>query len=218
VKKSFLNLLVDTLSLFVFVALTSTGLILEWKLPPGSGRVVGPEGPDHPLTMLWGWDRHEWGDLHFVLGVLFLAVLSTHVALHWQWIKSMVTRRRRDRPAEPRAIVGLMGLSLFVLALAMPLLSRPQTLTRGQVQAQRGGTEEDGGKVDSALPGQALYEESCLGCHSQPQKIIPLDLSWSEERLRTTPPAQGHQRLKGEELRQVFEYVRAAQLTPNPGE
>ena len=61
-KKSFLNLLVDTLSLFVFVALTSTGLILEWKLPPGSGRVVGPEGPDHPLTMLWGWD-HTNGEI-----------------------------------------------------------------------------------------------------------------------------------------------------------
>ena len=31
--------------------------------------------------------RHEWGDIHFYLSVLFIALIMVHIILHWNWIK-----------------------------------------------------------------------------------------------------------------------------------
>ena len=183
-KRSRLNLLVDLLSAFSFIALTSTGLILFWKLPPGSGRVAGPEGPDHTLTLLWGWDRHEWGDLHFALGLVFLAVLSLHVALHWKWLMAMMARKQDRGPTEPRAAMGLLGLSLLILSL-LPLAGRGQVVTRGEVKQQRGLEVA----ATPAPPTQdTAYAQFCADCHGKPERLPPLGLDWTPERLRKTPP------------------------------
>ena len=32
--------------------------------------------------------RHDWGDLHFVLSVLFVVLMLLHIILHWTWIKT----------------------------------------------------------------------------------------------------------------------------------
>ena len=38
-----------------FVLLITTGVLMRYVLPPGSGR----------RAAIWGLDRHGWGDLHF---------------------------------------------------------------------------------------------------------------------------------------------------------
>jgi len=54
-KKSQQNFIIDALSLAAFLLLVSTGLLMRYALPPGSG---------HDVT-IWGLDRHEWGSLQF---------------------------------------------------------------------------------------------------------------------------------------------------------
>jgi len=54
------------------VFLTSTGLLLHGKLPPGSGR-----------ASIWGLTRHEWGDIHLVLACTFIVLIVLHLGLHW---------------------------------------------------------------------------------------------------------------------------------------
>lgn len=213
-KKSLINLAVDLLSLVLLGALTSTGLILQWKLPAGSGRVSGPEGAEHAINLLWGWDRHEWGQLHFAVSVGLLALLSVHVALHWKWVVAMC-RGKGGAAKEPRALLGVVGLALLLVTLLMPLWSKPRTVARGQVELER-----QTGAIASTNPPQnggwrqeAIYQKSCAGCHGSPSKLPSLDLSWTGARLFALPPAGPHQALEIEELEKVLNYVRAVQLT-----
>lgn len=214
VKKARLNLMVDLLSGLSFVALVSTGFLLQWKLPPGSGRVAGTEGPDRPLTLLWGWDRHEWGEIHFIIGLVFLGLLSLHVGLHWRWLAAMLKGKKRER--EPRALVGLLGLLLLVASL-LPLWGRTEVKTRGEVKRARGQavavTESSPQPEGPSLESEELYRSNCQDCHGHPGELPPLDLTWTVERLRQTSPARPHQKLSEQELERVLNYARAAQLS-----
>ncbi len=74
-----LNLILNVASLLLFLALIETGLIMRYVLPPGSGGRSGGGA-----MTLWGWRRHDWGDVHFWLSAILVALVFAHVALHWQ--------------------------------------------------------------------------------------------------------------------------------------
>jgi hypothetical protein len=40
------------------------------------------------VKQLLGLGRHDWGDVHFILALLFLVVILVHIVLHWSWIKT----------------------------------------------------------------------------------------------------------------------------------
>ena len=48
-KRANLNFLIDTVAFVAFVLLISTGLLVHYVLPAGSGH----------FSILWGMDRHE---------------------------------------------------------------------------------------------------------------------------------------------------------------
>ncbi len=111
-RRPTLNLLVDGAAFVGFVFLVSTGVLMRYVLPPGSGT----------RTLVWGLDRHDWGALHFWIAGVFLAVLAIHLVLHGRWILS-VLRGRPRQGSGARVALGLVGL-LAVLALALaPLVS-----------------------------------------------------------------------------------------------
>lgn len=111
-RRPTLNLLVDAAAFVGFVFLVSTGVLMRYVLPPGSGK----------RTVVWGLDRHDWGALHFWIAAAFLAVLALHLVLHGKWILS-VLRGRPRQGSGGRVALGLVGL-LAVLALAVgPLVS-----------------------------------------------------------------------------------------------
>lgn len=109
-----LIMLIDVLAFLGFVALTATGVLMRYVLPPGSGRFVS----------LWGLSRHQWGTLHFWIAAGFLGVLAIHLILHWRWIVATLRGRSREGSGG-RFALGVVGLSA-VLALAVaPFVSEP---------------------------------------------------------------------------------------------
>jgi len=137
-----INLAIDILVFISAVLLIATGFLLEYSLPPGSGRLgtegfgVGLGGLRRPILLLWGLTRHEWGNIHFYLAIAVMAALSLHLVLHWQWIACMVQGRPKEGSGV-RAALGIMGLaSLLMLAIA-PFLSSPEQMSRGQVLEER---------------------------------------------------------------------------------
>lgn len=113
-SRATLILIIDILAFIGFVALTASGVLMRFILPPGSGRFVS----------LWGLDRHAWGTLHFWIAAGFLAVLTVHLVLHWRWILTVLRGRARTGSGV-RFALGAVGL-LAVLALAAaPLVSTP---------------------------------------------------------------------------------------------
>ncbi len=89
--------------------LAGTGLMLAWRLPPGSR---GGRG----LSVL-GWDRHQWGDLHTWLSYAFLVLIAVHLALHWRWFWQVAARKRRWP-----LLLGIGGgIALAVVLVALPV-------------------------------------------------------------------------------------------------
>ncbi len=111
-KRTNLNFIIDTVAFIGFVLLTTTGVLMRYVLPPGSGSD----------STIWGLDRHEWGGVHFWISVIFFSILALHLVLHWRWIANVVCGQHQ-KASGFRAGLGIVGL-ITVIALAIsPLLS-----------------------------------------------------------------------------------------------
>ena len=115
-KRSTLNFIIDVIAFAGFVILTTTGILMRYILPPGSGR----------YSTIWNFDRHQWGDFHFWVSVVFFSILTLHLVLHWRWIVSVATGKPRVGSGF-RVGLGIVGL-LTVITLALsPLLTPVET-------------------------------------------------------------------------------------------
>jgi hypothetical protein len=95
-KRTTWNFVLDSIGLLNLLLLAATGSIMRWVLPPGSGggrgygfrggRGPGPGGEQ--VKQLLGLGRHDWGDIHFTLALVFLGLILVHLVLHWTWIKT----------------------------------------------------------------------------------------------------------------------------------
>ena len=85
--KSKINFIIDTIMFIVMMAIGGIGLLMKFILVPGSERweIYG----SNVDLFLWGWDRHEWGSVHLILGYILLGLLVLHIVFHWNQIKSM---------------------------------------------------------------------------------------------------------------------------------
>ena len=115
------------LDLFSFVALMlmlSTGVFLKTTLPPRSG---GDE--------VWGLSRHEWGDIHFYLSVIFLLFMSAHLVVHAKFIKSVIIGKA---PTEKyyRIVAGIIGVIALIALAFSPVISPVTDVQRGQQHFQ----------------------------------------------------------------------------------
>lgn len=111
-ERKSLNFIIDSVAFVILMVMTSTGLLMRYYLPPGLC--------DKRHTML-GLQRHEWGDLHFWLALVFFSLMALHIFLHWRWIVGVV----KGKPGEGsglRAAMGIFGLVMVVALSATPLL------------------------------------------------------------------------------------------------
>lgn len=198
-KKTRINLWVDFLSLLLFWLLTLTGLILQWKLPAGSGRLAGAHGP---VALLWGMDRQAWGSLHGRLSLLLTLVLVLHIWLHWQWIVGALKKRAAPASGQ-RWILGALSLLALLVATVAPLAAPIETIN--PLLARSPGQ------------GQQIYETSCLRCHgSDGRGILPIpsDVGKAKKQLRQATPAQAHSFLRTlteAQLEDLITYLQAKQ-------
>jgi hypothetical protein len=92
-KRSTINFIVDLVSFLTLLCLIVTGTIIHWVLPPGTGG-LGRELHDgrgrEQIKELLGTGRHDWGDIHLWLGIIFIVLMVVHLILHWSWIKCYV--------------------------------------------------------------------------------------------------------------------------------
>jgi hypothetical protein len=96
-KRTTLNFIVDLLAFVDLLFMAATGAILKWALPPGTGGGHGygyrggrGSAPADQIRELFGLGRHDWGDIHAILGAVFILLILVHVVLHWTWITSYV--------------------------------------------------------------------------------------------------------------------------------
>jgi hypothetical protein len=158
-KRSILNIIIDTLAAAVMLGMIATGIILRFTLPPGSGRVLS----------LWGMTRHQWGDLHFWLALAAVAIVVLHLALHWTWVVSVVRRWLVGAtPGLPsarlRAVAAVATVLIVCSAVAGFWWSSVQSLDRTTDPPRRPTAEHQG--EGAGLRGSMTLAETAaaLGC------------------------------------------------------
>ena len=198
-------MLIDLISLAIFVLVVSTGTVLNLVLPPGSGRLPGEGGTHSQILVLWGLSRHQWGGIHSWFSVAFLMVLALHVGLHWRFFASAF--RQRDRATRRRMALGIVStLALLTIALA-PILSPVKRL---KVQ-DTSSPPQDSGRL--------LYEARCLACHGPNGKTLPAMPEEDEARklIRQARPAKAHAfiaEMSEADLRQLVAFLMVSSESP----
>ena len=173
-KRTALNLLIDALAALFFLGMIATGYVLRFPLPPGTNKSLS----------LWGLSRHQWGGVHFWISLGLLAVLLIHLALHWQWVVTVVGRQlhlvsnpqgRHVRSGVISLVAAAAALCLFAWAAAVSVRERDEpccppgetTGTPGPGTPASGDTHGAGenGKVSFWKDVYPVLEASCLACH-----------------------------------------------------
>lgn len=115
-KKSDQNLIIDTLAIIAFLFLTTTGILMRFLLPAGSGK----------HNTIWSLDRHEWGAIHFWISIVFFSILALHLFYHWRWIIKAASGKPRDY-SRNRLLIGVVGLITVLLLAIAPLVTPVET-------------------------------------------------------------------------------------------
>jgi hypothetical protein len=139
-SKAVINIVVNACSFLGFICLVSTGLLLKFVLPPGSGRVetLARGGREKAIDLCLGLTRHQWGEIHFYISLGFLTLLATHLVLHWPWIRA-VAWGTAQRPLPLRRRMITVGVVLLALAaLSTPWVLPKEKMGRAEYRAARG--------------------------------------------------------------------------------
>ena len=126
-KKSKLNLVIETLLLLCITAIAGIGLLMKFVLVPGYRRWEIYER--NVELFLWGLDRHHWGTIHLVIAFVFLTLLVFHIVLHWGIIVCIY--RKLIPNGLVRSIVTILLISLTIFLLIFSFFVNPNVRQRG---------------------------------------------------------------------------------------
>ena len=121
-KKAKLNLIIDALLLLCLAAITGIGFLMKYVLVPGYMRreIYGR----NVELFFWGMDRHQWGTVHFIIGIVFFALVVLHIVLHWQMIVGIYRNLIPSRFA--RWVAALILLAVTILLFIFPYFVKPK--------------------------------------------------------------------------------------------
>lgn len=92
--------------------LLGTGLLLKYRLPPGSRGGRGMEA--------LGLDRHQWGDVHFWIALAVAALVIIHLVQNWAWLRRIAGSGR----GWPLAGGLLAGAAVVAVIVLLPVTER----------------------------------------------------------------------------------------------
>jgi hypothetical protein len=154
-NRTTLNAIVDAVAYAGIIVLATTGLMLRYQMPPGSGGLhgmgSGAGAGSRPVTIVWGLSRHEWGGIHYWVAIILLGVLAIHLALHWKWIVCVLRGKPHADVSGGRFALGVAGLVLVALLAAAPLMTPAQTSPRSELLENPPEVEQ--GEIEDAKAG-----------------------------------------------------------------
>jgi hypothetical protein len=137
-EKSKLNLTIDGLLLLCIAAIVGIGLLIKYVLVAGYLRweIYGR----NVEMFFWGLDRHQWGTIHLVIGIVFLALLVLHIGLHWSTIIGMYSKLIPNRFA--RWLTALILILITIFLIAFSYFVTPEVYEQGRGKG-RGWEQHD---------------------------------------------------------------------------
>lgn len=133
IDKSKLNLIIDLILFLLMMPIAGIGFLMKYVLVPGFERNV-LYGNNVDLEF-WGQTRHQWGSIHLILSITFLALLILHTILHW---KMIICIFRRMIPTKAIRIVFVILITVIGLfSISFPLFVKPEIIEKEPLHRNR---------------------------------------------------------------------------------
>jgi len=191
-NRTIANIIIDIVAAFLFLGMILTGYLLRFPLPPGSNKTLS----------LWGYSRHQWGDIHFWISLGLLVVLVIHLVLHWNWIVTVIGKRcHLVKTAHPSLVrSGILTSCIVTLAITLFAWTAQNSVKetarpmRGKHWAQIRQHNEPIAPLEEPVQGglvQAqivvwkdvypVFENNCLPCHGPQKQLANFRVDRSED-------------------------------------
>jgi mono/diheme cytochrome c family protein len=189
-NRTLANIIIDIIAAFLFLGMIATGYLLRFPLPPGSNKTLS----------LWGYSRHQWGDVHFWISLGLLVVLIVHLVLHWNWIVTVIGKRchlvKTAHPSLIRSGVFTGGIVILMVSLfawvaqnSVKETARPMQgkhfMQTNQVNesstAAQAQSSIDPGSVEFWKDVYPIFENNCLSCHGPQKQLSNFRVDRSED-------------------------------------
>ncbi|HDJ22934.1 MAG TPA: DUF4405 domain-containing protein [Candidatus Aminicenantes bacterium] len=129
--------LIDSLMFVCIVGIVIIGFLMGLVIPEG------PAATESSKYFL-GLHRHQWGNIHFYLSIVFVSLVIVHLILSWSWIKGkarQLFKKAWKIGLLMTAITSILVLTIFwLLYPRLPGVYEGYGLGRGRevVETQRG--------------------------------------------------------------------------------
>jgi len=107
-KKHPFKYIIDAFLFVVFCCVAAIGLLLGFVIPKGKELQAS--------RYFLGLRRHDWGDIHLYLSILFLALLFIHLWLNWTWITQSTRRYFGDNWKNALWAISAAWIVILILA------------------------------------------------------------------------------------------------------
>jgi hypothetical protein len=98
------------------------GFLIKYVLITGEEKLI-QYGPFTELEFM-GLQRHEWGTIHLIVSLVFLAILLLHIILHWTVILSAFCKLLPRKPV--RIMLAILAVAIVLLSLLGPFFVTPE--------------------------------------------------------------------------------------------
>ena len=155
-KKVITNFFMDIILFLVLMIQAFTGIILH-RFPP--------ELAD---TTVLGLTRYTWGTIHWLVCILFVLVIVTHLTLHWGWVKAMTLKYIRINSK----VLLVSMVVVFLFMFLMPYCVTRDIPSRSDFNASyQKTTYEESERIKKELGGTSLRPHSISGPWRQSPKL-----------------------------------------------
>lgn len=144
--KAKLNFVITVLMFLCMMAVTGIGFLMKFVLIPGRERWL-KYGKNVELY-LFGMERHEWGTVHIIFGLVLLGLLALHIILHWKVILGIYRKLIPNQKA--RRIVTAVFIISSTILIVLPFVVNPEIRGLGREEGfhgTRSGHVEETGKA-----------------------------------------------------------------------
>lgn len=121
-KKAKLNLVIDAIMLIDMMALIGVGLLNKYVLLTGQKK--WDKFGENLEFYLWGFDRHGWNYIHFILGLILFGLLVLHIWLHWKLILNIYKNLIKNK--KTRVFTGFALVFVSLIFLIFPVFIEPE--------------------------------------------------------------------------------------------
>jgi len=201
--------LINTLLFICIFGLAFIGVLMAFFM--AEGPTVNDQG-----KYFLGLHRHQWGDIHLILSLAFIALTIIHLILAWNWVKAQSRRIFKDKAPMIIGLTVLVSiLTIFIFWAFLPKNS-PEYSNYGRRSGEFGRIGITEKKLQAAP--SAAYSSTSEPEKTKPRTSESLNISSKEstsafpetkkpkkadEKIKKTTPVTSQENLEEHEAKIV---------------